>query len=121
MQQTILRAKQVAEKLGVSVSAVWYKQNPKSRHYDAAFPKPFKVSANITGWLESEIDTYIATLASTRSDTPNDTPTAKLFKAFDAACAYADELMTHNDVEISIEAAGNSWIVKLDSDTTEDK
>ncbi|QRQ83250.1 AlpA family phage regulatory protein [Paralysiella testudinis] len=66
MQNDVLRPKQVAQKLGISVSAIWRKTNPKNRYYDAAFPKPFKVSANATGWLKSEIDSYIANLATQR-------------------------------------------------------
>lgn len=66
MKSNIIRTKQVAQKLGVSVSTIWNKTSPKNRHYDAAFPKPFKVSANATGWLESEIDSYIAHLAAQR-------------------------------------------------------
>ena len=62
----ILRAKQVAERLNVSVSTVWSKTNPKDRRHDAAFPKPFKVSGNVTGWLESEVNAYSANLAAAR-------------------------------------------------------
>ncbi|SUA36463.1 putative prophage regulator protein [Neisseria zoodegmatis] len=64
--QSILRVKQVAARLGISSATVWYKSNPKSRHYDADFPKPFKISANATGWLESEISGYIEKLAEKR-------------------------------------------------------
>lgn len=63
----ILRVKQVAERLSISPSAVWYKTNPKSRHHDPAFPKPFKVSASVTGWLESEVNDYIGRLAAARN------------------------------------------------------
>lgn len=63
----ILRVKQVAERLSISPSAVWYKANPKSRHHDPAFPKPFKVSASVTGWLESEVNDYIGHLADARN------------------------------------------------------
>ncbi len=64
--QRILRAKQVAKRLSVSVNVVWYRVNPKHRLHDPAFPKPFKVSENVTGWLETEIDDYIANLARQR-------------------------------------------------------
>ena len=63
----ILRVKQVAERLSISPSTVWYKANPKSRHHDPAFPKPFKVSASVTGWLESEVNDYIGLLAAARN------------------------------------------------------
>lgn len=68
MQKTeaVLRVKEVARKTGLSLSAVWYKTNPKHRLYDPAFPQPFKVSANATGWLESEVNDYIKQLAESR-------------------------------------------------------
>lgn len=65
--ENIIRVKQVAERLGISAAAVWNKTNPKHRSYCPDFPKPFKVSANITGWLESEISAYIEMLAATRT------------------------------------------------------
>lgn len=64
----ILRPKEVAKRLGLSVALVWNKANPKNRHYDAAFPKPFKISANATGFLESEVIAYIQHLAAQRAD-----------------------------------------------------
>ena len=70
MQKTeaVLRVKEVARKTGLSLSAVWYKTNPKHRLYDPAFPQPFKVSTNATGWLESEINDYIKQLADGRQN-----------------------------------------------------
>lgn len=68
-EASILRAKQVAARLGVSTAAVWYKANPKHRLYDPDFPKPFKVAANTTGWLENEVNDYIQQLAAKRQNT----------------------------------------------------
>ena len=50
----------------VSLSTLWNWNNPKHRLYRPDFPKPFKVSANTTGWLQSEIDGYICKLAENR-------------------------------------------------------
>lgn len=61
MQQSIIRPKQAAALFGVSLSTLWNWNNPKHRLYRPDFPKPFKVSANTTGWLQSEIDGYNAT------------------------------------------------------------
>lgn len=58
-----LRAKQVAEKLGVSIPFVWAKCNPDNTRYDATFPKPFKIACNVTVWLESNIDAWLAAQA----------------------------------------------------------
>lgn len=51
----ILRADQVAEKFGMGKATVWRKAKE-----EPDFPKPVKVSAKITGWVESEVDRYIA-------------------------------------------------------------
>lgn len=59
MIDRIIRANELANILGVSVSTVWNKSNPKNRHYDDSFPLPFKLSSNVTGWKESEINEYI--------------------------------------------------------------
>ncbi|EGV38188.1 helix-turn-helix transcriptional regulator [Neisseria weaveri] len=69
MELKVIRVQDVAERLGISASAVWYKTNPKHRLYDPAFPRPFKVSANVTGWLDSEISAYIEKLAERRKET----------------------------------------------------
>ncbi len=67
MTESIQRVEAVAKSFGVSKSTVWGWCNPKSRHYNPDFPKPFKVSANATGWLASEISDYIAKLAASRA------------------------------------------------------
>lgn len=63
MTNQILKVQEVAERLGVSVATVWNICNPKSRHHRPNFPKPFKVSANATRWLATDIDDYIQQLA----------------------------------------------------------
>ena len=49
-----------------AVGTWWNWNNPKSRHYRADFPKPVKIAANATGWLESEISDYIKKLSEKR-------------------------------------------------------
>lgn len=52
----IIRDARVAEKIGAkSRATVWRKAKT-----DPEFPKPIQVSAGITGWLESEVDAYLA-------------------------------------------------------------
>lgn len=50
----ILRDKQVADKIGGSRATVWRKAKT-----EPDFPKPLKISAGITGWLESEVEAYL--------------------------------------------------------------
>ena len=59
----LIRAKDGAKRFNVSLATWWNWNNPKSRHYKPDFPKPIKVSANVTGWLENEVNAYIEKLA----------------------------------------------------------
>lgn len=60
---TILRRKQVEARTGLSRSSIYarMRQNPKRPgDYDPTFPKPVSVGAKAVGWIESEIDGWIA-------------------------------------------------------------
>lgn len=50
----ILRDKQVADKIGGSRATVWRKAKT-----EPDFPKPLKISAGITGWIEAEVEAYL--------------------------------------------------------------
>lgn len=50
----ILRAPEAAKKAGFSVPTLWRKSKD-----DPDFPKPVKVSDNVTGWIESELDDFL--------------------------------------------------------------
>lgn len=63
-----IRAKECAARFGVSISTWWNWNNAKSRHYRPELPRPVKVSANCTAWLESELDDFTAKLAAERSE-----------------------------------------------------
>ena len=51
----------VAERYGLSPFTVWRKTQK-----DPEFPKPVKLSAKCTRWIESELDAYDAKLQSKR-------------------------------------------------------
>ena len=60
---TILRRKQVEARTGLSRSAIYGKlrHNPKRpNEYDPTFPKPVAVGSRAVGWVESEIEGWIA-------------------------------------------------------------
>lgn len=60
---TILRLKQVAARTGLSRSTIYAKMrlNPKRPgDFDPTFPKPIAIGAKAVGWLEAEIDAWIA-------------------------------------------------------------
>ena len=71
MNNTVLRVNDTARVMGVSRATIWNWVNPKSRHYRPDFPKPIKLSENITGWLSSEIEDYIGKLAAKREEQAN--------------------------------------------------
>lgn len=51
----ILRDIQVGEKLAYSRATVWRRAKT-----DPDFPQPVKLSAGRTGWIEAEVDAYLA-------------------------------------------------------------
>lgn len=56
----ILRLALVLKKLGIARSTLYDWLNPKSPRYDDTFPKQFKIGARAVGWLEEEVDQWIA-------------------------------------------------------------
>jgi prophage regulatory protein len=56
----VVRLKKVMKKTGLSRSSIYYKINPASKYFDHSFPKPIRLGASSIGWLESEIDAWLA-------------------------------------------------------------
>jgi prophage regulatory protein len=57
---TILRRWQVEERTGFSRSTIYDKINRRSPRYDPTFPKQIQLSKDAVGWIEAEIDAWIA-------------------------------------------------------------
>jgi prophage regulatory protein len=60
---TILRRKQVEARTGLSRSAIYGKlrRNPKRpSEYDPTFPRPVSLGARAVGWIESELEAWLA-------------------------------------------------------------
>lgn len=60
---TILRRKQVEARTGLSRSTIYAKlnRNPKRpSDYDPTFPSPISLGAKAVGWVESEVDAWLA-------------------------------------------------------------
>lgn len=60
---TILRRKQVEARTGLSRSSIYarLRHNPKRPgDYDPTFPKPVSIGAKAIGFIESEIEAWIA-------------------------------------------------------------
>ncbi|EFB9617601.1 AlpA family transcriptional regulator [Klebsiella aerogenes] len=56
----ILRMAELTALLGISRSSIYEKLNPKSRYYDADFPKPIRLGAASVGWRSTSVDEWIA-------------------------------------------------------------
>jgi prophage regulatory protein len=60
---TILRRKQVEARTGLSRSAIYGKlrRDPKRpSEYDPTFPRPVSLGARAVGWIESELEAWLA-------------------------------------------------------------
>ncbi|WP_208279517.1 helix-turn-helix transcriptional regulator [Massilia oculi] len=57
---TILRRKQVEARTGLSRSTIYDKINRRSPRYDPTFPTQVRLSRDAVGWIESEVDAWIA-------------------------------------------------------------
>lgn len=58
--QTILRRTEVEARTGLKRSSIYDKLDPKSPRYDATFPKRVSLGTSAVGWLESEVDAWVA-------------------------------------------------------------
>lgn len=66
-QDSIIRRYDAISRFGVSKSTFSDWQNPKSKRYRPDFPKKIQLGVNSVGYLESEINAYIAKLAENRT------------------------------------------------------
>lgn len=60
---TILRRKQLEARTGLSRSTIYAKmrENPKRpSDFDPTFPKPISMGAKAVGWIETEVDAWLA-------------------------------------------------------------
>ncbi|AVV38786.1 hypothetical protein C9381_16985 [Pantoea vagans] len=56
----ILRMSELTKLLGISRSSIYEKLNPKSRYYDADFPKPVRLGVASVGWRSISVEEWIA-------------------------------------------------------------
>ena len=60
---TILRRNQVEARTGLSCSTIYAKLTPNPKRpgdFDPTFPKPISLGARAVGWIEAEIDGWLA-------------------------------------------------------------
>jgi len=58
---TILRRKQVEARTGLSRSSIYAKiRGNRDGEHDPTFPKPIQLGTKAVGWIEAEVDDWIA-------------------------------------------------------------
>jgi prophage regulatory protein len=60
---TILRRKQLEARTGLSRSSIYARISPNPNRpgdYDPTFPKPVSLGAKAVGWVEAEVDAWLA-------------------------------------------------------------
>lgn len=69
-QITILRRKQMEARTGLSRSSIYAKLHHvpgKSSYFDPSFPKPIRLGPQAVGWIESEVNAWLAAQAAKRA------------------------------------------------------
>ncbi|QNK71790.1 AlpA family phage regulatory protein [Variovorax sp. PAMC26660] len=56
----MLRPKQVMARTGLARSTFYERQNPKGRYFDPTFPQARSLGEGSVGYLETEIDRWVA-------------------------------------------------------------
>jgi prophage regulatory protein len=56
----ILRMKDLQKKTGLSRTTIYERIDAKSKRYDPAFPKPVSLGLAAVGWVEAEVDDWLA-------------------------------------------------------------
>jgi prophage regulatory protein len=68
LEGTWLRPAQAAVKLGIGTSTLWHKAK-----VDPDFPRPVKISARVTIFLERDLDAYLERMAAMKRPAPSKT------------------------------------------------
>lgn len=55
----LLRLPQVLQIIGIKKSTLYDWQNPKSRRYDASFPRPVKIGPATVAWVSEEVQKWL--------------------------------------------------------------
>lgn len=63
----IIRRPRLCELIGISRSATYLREDPRSKYFDANFPKSIKIGSNSVGWRLGEVLSYIESLQPTKA------------------------------------------------------
>lgn len=56
----LVRMREVQKKIGISRSTVYDWINPNSPRFDDSFPKPVRLGGNSVGWIDTELEDWLA-------------------------------------------------------------
>ncbi len=56
----LVRMREVQKKIGISRSTVYDWINPNSPRFDDSFPKPVRLGVNSVGWVDTELEDWLA-------------------------------------------------------------
>jgi prophage regulatory protein len=56
----ILSRREVTAKTRLPCSSIYERTNPKNQNYDPTFPKQIRLGARAVGWLEREVEEWLA-------------------------------------------------------------
>lgn len=56
---SILRMKQLLERVRLSRSAIYDRLNPRSSRHDPTFPRQISLGGDAVGWLENEVEAWL--------------------------------------------------------------
>jgi prophage regulatory protein len=62
----VLRPSQLSSRLGLSVSSIYDRLDPKSPRHDPTFPRPISLGHRAVGFIESEVAAWIGARAAER-------------------------------------------------------
>lgn len=57
----VIRRRELEKKLGISRSGIYARISNKSPNFDPSFPRPISIGARAVGWIEAEVDEWLAT------------------------------------------------------------
>lgn len=63
----IIRRPRLCELTGMSRSATYLREDPRSKYFDANFPKSIQIGANSVGWRLGDVLEYIESLQPTKA------------------------------------------------------
>jgi prophage regulatory protein len=59
-RRNVIRRRKLCQRIGVASTTIYDWLNESSPRYDATFPRPVPLGQHAIGWLEDEVDQWLA-------------------------------------------------------------